>query len=222
MTKSLIPYQIAIVGPSGKGKTMSFRNMNPESCGFINMEGKPLPFINKFKHFAIPNTWQECYNKLIEYAKNPEITEVVLDSFSAYVDSLLETARKTKKGFDVWSLYNEEIGKLLYLITKYPKDIIVTGHSANVESEAGVEERRMSVKGNEWNKAGVESKFTIVVFANVIRDPMTGIAKYVLELNSDGKTSAKTPPMFVEEGEGHIVNDANEFLKRIRTKLSNG
>lgn len=94
-----VPYQIAIVGQSGKGKTMSFRNMNPETCGFINMEGKPLPFINKFKHYSVPNTWQEAYNKLIEFMKDPLITEVVLDSFSAYVDSLLETARKAKKGY---------------------------------------------------------------------------------------------------------------------------
>jgi hypothetical protein len=222
VNKKLIPYQIAVVGPSGKGKTMSFRNMNPETCGYINMEGKPLPFINKFKHYCIPNTWQECYSKLIEYAKSPEITEVVLDSFSAYVDSLLETARKTKKGFDTWNMYNEEIGKLLYLITKYPKDIIVTGHSANVESDSGVEERRIAVKGNEWNKAGVESKFTIVLYADVRRDPLSGKANYILNLNSDGVTSAKTPPMFIEEGEDYISNDANAFLQRVRNKLSNG
>jgi len=220
--EKVIPYQIGLVGQSGKGKTMSFRNMNTETCGFINMEGKPLPFVNNFKHFSSPNTWQECYSKLIEFAKEPTITEVVLDSFSAYVDSLLETARKTKKGFDTWNMYNEEIGKLLYLITKYPKDIIVTGHSANVETESGVEERRIAVKGNEWNKAGIESKFTVVLFADVRRDPMTGKSNYILELNSDGKTSAKTPPMFVEEGEEFISNDANAFLQRIRTKLSNG
>lgn len=92
------PYQIAVVSASGKGKTMSFRNMNPETCGFINAEGKPLPFINKFKHYCTPNTWTETYQKLIEYGKDPEITEVVLDSFSAYIDSLLKTARETKKG----------------------------------------------------------------------------------------------------------------------------
>lgn len=122
----------------------------------------------------------------------------------------------------MWNYYNEEIGKLLYLLTKYNKDIIVTGHSANIETESGVEERRISVKGNEWNKAGIESKFTIVLFTDVKRDPMTGKANYVFELNSDGKTSAKTPPMFIEEGETTVANDANAFLDRIRSKLSNG
>ena len=91
-------YQFAIVGMSGKGKTMSFRNMSPDTTGFINAECKPLPFINKFKYYSTPKDWQETYQKLIEFAKNPDITEVVLDSFSAYVDSLLKTAREIKKG----------------------------------------------------------------------------------------------------------------------------
>jgi hypothetical protein len=214
-----IPYPIAIVGSSGRGKTMSFRNMNPETCGFINAENKPLPFINKFKHYCTPNTWTETYQKLIEYGKNPEITEVVLDSFSAYIDSLLKTARETKKNFDIWNMYNEEVGKLLFLIKKYPKDIIVTGHSANVETETGVLERRMAVKGNEWNKTGVESAFTIVAFTEVVfrenkRD-------YVFNLLADGTTSAKTPPIFLPEGKETIANDCNEFLTFIRNTLSN-
>ena len=82
------PYQIMIVGSPGRGKTYSFRNMNPETCGFINMEGKPLPFINKFKYYSAPNGWQDAYNKLIEFAKDPNITEVVFDSFSTYMDAV--------------------------------------------------------------------------------------------------------------------------------------
>lgn len=93
------PYQIAIVGMSGKGKTMAFRNMNPKTCGYINAECKPLPFVNKFSNYKTPKTWQETYDTLIEYYKKDDITEVVLDSFSAYVDSLLKTAREKFKGF---------------------------------------------------------------------------------------------------------------------------
>lgn len=221
MTKT-IPYQIAVVGSSGKGKTMAFRNMNPETCAFINMEGKPLPFENKFKHYFVPQTWQECYQTIIKCAQDDTITEVVLDSFSAYFDSLLKTARETKKGFDTWNMYNEEIGKLMYLLKRYNKDIIVTAHTANVETELGVEERRIAVKGNEWNKAGIEKEFTIVVYADVIRDPMKNKANYKLIFNSDGKTSAKTPPMFLEEGEENMDNDVSQFLTKIRSKLSNG
>lgn len=214
-----VPYQIAIVGMSGKGKTMTFRNMDTTTCGFINAEGKPLPFINNFKHYCTPNSWQETYQKLIEYGKNPEITEVVLDSFSAYTDSLLKTAREIKKGFDTWNYYNEEIGKLMFLIKKYPKDIFVAAHSANVETEEGVSERRIAVKGNEWNKTGIEKDFTIVLFSEV--NLSTGKREYVLNLLSDGRTSAKTPPLFIEGGKESIPNDAQTFLQHVRKVLAN-
>jgi len=213
------PYQIAIVGMSGKGKTMAFRNMNFETCGYINAECKPLPFINKFKYYSIPKTWQETFDKLIEYYKDDKITEVVLDSFSAYVDSLLKTAREKFKGFDTWNFYNEEISKLLFFIKNYNKDIFVTAHSANVETDSGVAERRIAVKGNEHNKAGVESTFTIVNFVDV-RLVDGGKREYFLQLNSDGNTSAKTPPMFLHENEETIPNDCNQWLNRIREILN--
>jgi hypothetical protein len=143
-----IPYQFLIVGSSGRGKTYSFRSMNPKTCGFINVEGKPLPFINKFEHYSSPNNWKDTYNKLIEFAKDPNITEVVFDSFSAYMDSVLNSARETKKGFDIWNMYNEEIGKLMFLIKKYPKDIFLTAHYEWVQSEEGAIEKRVKVKGD--------------------------------------------------------------------------
>lgn len=140
-------YQFALVGMSGRGKTMAFRNMDIETTGFINMEAKPLPFLNKFKYYSAPNNWQECYQKLIEYAKEKAIKVIVLDSFSAYMDSVLKTARDTKRGFDIWNYYNEEIGKLLYVIKNIRKHIVVTTHYEWVETEEGAIEKRIAVKG---------------------------------------------------------------------------
>lgn len=210
------PYQIAIVGPSGRGKTYSFRNMNPDTTGYINGENKPLPFKNNFKHYCKPNNWQEIYAKLIEYAKNDEIEVVVFESFSAYVDSLLKTAREVKRGFETWNYYNEEIGKLLYLIKKYPKDIFVTAHTDIVQTEEGIAEKRIGVKGNEWNKVGIEKDFTVVMYADVRLSETN--REYFLVLNSDGTNSAKTPPMFFE-GKNTIPNDCNEVIKEIKTVL---
>ena len=218
MAKTKVPYQLALVGMSGKGKTMALRNMDPETTGFINLEGKPLPFPNKFKHYSIPRNWQESYQKLIEFAKNDEIDVVVLDSFSAYVDSLLKTARETKRGFDIWNMYNEEIGKLMYVIKNYPKHLIVTAHYAWVETESGAVEKRIAVKGNEWNKAGVEKDFTIVHFADM--KLVDGKREYFIELNSDGRSSAKTPPMFLQEGEETITNDYKPFMDRMNKILN--
>lgn len=212
------PYQIALIGASGHGKTMSFRNMNPETTGFINSENKPLPFKNSFKYYCSPKTWQETYQKLIEYAKDKEIDVVILDSFSAYVENLLRNARDTKKGFDIWNMYNDEIGKLLYVIKNYPKHIIVSGHSAWVENQEGVEEKRMMVKGGEWNRASIEKDFTIVHYADM--RVIDGKRKYVITLNSDGRNTAKTPPMFLKEGEEEIENDYSLFITRINEVLN--
>lgn len=212
-----VPYQFALVGMSGKGKTMALRNMNPETTGFVNMESKPLPFINKFKYYSTPDTWQEAYKKLIEYAKNSSIEVVILDSFSAYLDSLLKTARETKKGFDTWNYYNEEVGKLLFMIKKFPKHIVVIAHYEWVEAEQGVIERNIKVKGKEW-KGLIDKEFTIVHYADMkIVDEKR---QYFIELHSDGTSSAKTPLMFTLEGEETMSNDYNTFIERVDKKLS--
>jgi hypothetical protein len=207
-----------IVGSPGRGKTYSFVNMNPKSCGFINMEGKPLPFINKFENYYCPNNWQDAYSKLIEYAKNDKITEVVFDSFSSYMDSILKTARETKKGFDIWNMYNEEIGKLMFIIKKYPKDIFLTAHYEWIQTEEGAIEKRIKVKGKEW-EGMVEKEFTIVTYADVqIKD---GKKYYNLKLNTDGKDSAKCPPIFMVNNSDIIPNDCNMFLQHVRKVLNN-
>lgn len=212
------PYQIMIVGSPGRGKTYSFRNMNPETCGFINMEGKPLPFINKFKHYSAPNGWQDAYNKLIEFAKDPNITEVVFDSFSTYMDAVLKTARETKKGFDVWNEYNTKLAELMFIFKKYTKDIFVTAHYEWIQNEGGAIEKRIKSKGKEF-EGMVEKDFTIVTFADMrIKDDKK---EYYLKLNTDGKDSAKCPPMFLVDDQDTIPNDSNAFLNHIRTILNN-
>lgn len=210
------PYQIAIVGPSGRGKTYSFRNMNKNTTGFINIESKPLPFKNEFKYYHKTTSWQDTYSKLIEYAKDPEIEVVVLDSFSAYAESLLKTSRDIKKNYEIWNHHNDEIGKLIInLIKSYPKDIFVTAHTESIEIDGGIDEKRISIKGNEW-KGKIENNFTMVVYANV--KLTENDREYYFELNSDGKTSAKTPPMFFEN-KSVVPNDSNEIIAEIKKVL---
>lgn len=93
-------YKILIPGASGKGKTYMFRTMDPNTTGFINVENKPLPFKNNFKyHKRITLGSKEALDTLVEYAKNPEITSIVFDSFSAYMDLVLSESKAAKKGF---------------------------------------------------------------------------------------------------------------------------
>lgn len=134
-------YKVLLVGSSGKGKTYSFRNMNPNTTGFINVENKPLPYKNKLKYHTRVNTFQEAYDALAEYAKNPEIDTIIVDSLSAYTDLVLAEARRTKKGFEIWSMYNDEIGKLLTRIKRVPKEVFVTAHYEILGIEGNMEKR---------------------------------------------------------------------------------
>jgi hypothetical protein len=52
MTTQREVYKVLLVGASGKGKTMSFRNFDRATTGFINIENKPLPFPGRFEHTA--------------------------------------------------------------------------------------------------------------------------------------------------------------------------
>jgi len=204
-------YKIFIVGMSGQGKTYSSRNLDPDTTGFINIENKPLPYKNKYKFHARPGTIAGCFAALRDYAANPAITLIVIDSFSAFVDMLLKEARASKKGFDIWNLYNEKIGEFLDEIKKVKKEVIITGHyeTLNIETNS---EKRVKVKGKEWEGL-IEKEFTIVLYTD---------KKY-----EEGK---KTQYRFITEGEGlsakcgdpaifgdnkYIPSDMNEVYKSI-------
>jgi hypothetical protein len=203
-------YKVFIVGSSGKGKTYSFRNMDPDTTGFLNIEDKPLPFKNKFKHHLRPTTVLETKAMLKELADNPEVKSICIDSFSAYVDLLLSECRTTKKGFDIWNMYNEEIGKFLNFIKKIQKEVFITGHYETLGVE-GNQEKRIKVKGKEW-EAVIEKEFTVVLYADnkfVDKKP-----EYFLVAVQEG-TSAKCPPDLLGTNVVTITNDCNEIHKKI-------
>lgn len=202
-------YKILLVSQSGKGKTFSARNLNREKTGFVNVENKPLPFKGGFKHHTRCNTYGEAYAALIEYAKNPEIDVIFFDSFSAYIDLLLLECRKTKKGFDVWNLYAEEIGKLLHLIKRIPKEVYVTAHY-EVLSPEGSPEKRVKVKGKEWEGV-IEKEFTIVLYADrKVNDKKEVEAWFDTSLEG---TSSKCPPDLLDGSK--VDNDCDLIQKAI-------
>ncbi len=204
-------YKTMLVGSSGKGKTYSFRNMNPTTTGYLNIEDKPLPFKNRFKYFSRPKTVAEVKTALKEYASNPEITSIVIDSFSAYVEMLLGEARSTKKGFDIWNLYNEEIGKFLNFIKVIQKEVFITAHYEVLGIE-GNQEKRVKVKGKEWEGL-IETQFTSVLYAdNKFNEK--GVPEYYFNTVQEG-TSAKCPPDLLGKDVMKISNDCNEIYNKI-------
>lgn len=205
-------YKVLLVGQSGKGKTYAFRNMNPLTTGFINVENKPLPFKNNFKYHKRINSYVEVLDTIKEYANNPEITEIVVDSFSAYMDLVLAEARRTKKGFDTWNMYNEEIAKFAFFVKKCEKEVYVTSHYEILGIE-GNQEKRVKVKGKEM-EGQVEKDYTIVLYADNKFDDK-GSPEYYLNLAQEG-TSAKCPPAIFGNGIYKVSNDVNEINNKIK------
>ena len=209
------PLQIALVALSGRGKTMSFRNCDPDTFGFINAEGKPLPFPNRFKNYSKPRTWQDMIKIFVEYAKDPKIEAVGFDSLSAFLDSLFEYANANRSGYEIYNFYNAEVGKFLNLIKRFPKTLFVTAHYEATENVDGVLETHIKTKGKEF-KCQIEREFTCVMFADVKMLPEDK-REYFFTLNSDGRTSAKTPPYLFGEV-NKIPNDVNLIIKTIQEK----
>jgi len=141
-------YKILEIGESGGGKTYSFRNMDRETTLFINIENKPLPFKGSFKHTVIPQNPQDVLAALAAGSQNPAVKQIVVDSFSAYVDLLLLQARAIKTGYEIWSYYNENIGKFNDYVKKVQKEVFVTAHYEILTDElGGIKKKRAKVKG---------------------------------------------------------------------------
>jgi len=203
-------YKVLELGQSGKGKTYSFVNMNRDTTGFLNIENKPLPFKGTFKYHDRPLKFQDAFATLIEYGKNPEIDAIVVDSQSAYFDMVLKEARLTKKNFDIWNMYNDEIAKFQDMIKRIPKEIFVTGHYEllNIESSW---EKRAKVQGKAL-EGMVEKDYTMVVYAdNKLVDKKF---QYFFNLAMEGG-SAKCPPDIFGEGIYQIPNDSKYILEKI-------
>jgi hypothetical protein len=203
-------YKILVVAQSGKGKTYAARNLDPNTTGFLNVEDKPLPFKNGFKYHARCTSVADVKNKLNEYATNPDIKVIFFDSFSAYVDLLLADARKTKKGFDIWNYYNEEIGKILTYIKSIQKEVIVTAHYEMLNIE-GDQDKRVKVKGKEWEGL-IEKEFTMVLYADRKHDEKGKTVAW-FELALEG-SSCKCPPDIFGEDTLRIENDYKYLIDK--------
>lgn len=209
-------YKILLIGASGRGKTYSFRNMNRETTAFINVENKPLPFKGQFKNTAVPNKAGDVILFLTQLNNRQDIDCVIVDSFSAYIDLLLAESRATKTGYDIWSYYNEQIGKFNEAVKKSNKEVFVTAHWDVITDEVGGgKERRALVKGNEW-KSMVEKDYTITLYTEAKVPFGEEKAKHSFVLYSDGTTSAKCPPDIFGTDVISIDNDSNLVLEKIR------
>lgn len=205
-------YKVLLVASSGSGKTMSAQNLDRTTTGFLNVENKPLPFKGDFKNHVVPKDISQINATLIEWAKNPDISDIFIDSLSAIFDMVLMDCRGRFKGFDVWNSYAETIQKLIDLIKRIPKEIFMTAHYEILGIEGSME-KRVKVQG-KMLEGIIEKDFTMVLYGNKKFDEK-GKPKYSYNLVEDG-ASAKCPPGIFGEDIYQIPNDCKLILDKIQ------
>lgn len=203
-------HKICLVSSPGKGKTYSFRNMDEAKTGFINAENKPLPFDKNFKYYAKPKKFSGALKAIEDYAKNPEINCIVLDSMSEVFGMLIEEMRANFRGFDVWDNYNKGITKFMNLVKSVEKEMFLTAHYEVINIE-GEPEKRIKTKGKEW-EGMIEKEFTVVMYADskFVNDKPS----YFFKLAAEG-SSAKCPPKIFGEEVFKIPNDSQAILDKV-------
>lgn len=192
---------IAVVGPSGTGKSMCLRNLPQDRIIILDLERKGMPFKIKNPACLVQSTsWANLLVQLRNASKNPNIDIIVIDSITRAIELIQTHCEQQFKGFEIWKNYNDMIGDLLYELKSYNKTVILTSLEEIVQIQ-GMDgslttRRRMFVQGKEWANRGIESECLAVWTCFARRDKESGKIAYMFASQTDGVTLAKTPPFW--------------------------
>ena len=206
--------KVLVVGPSGNGKSYMAKTADTEKTGYINPERKPLPFKAVFKHMGKPRTWAGVLKNIQDYADNPEIDNLIIDSQSMAFEMLHLEMKDLHDGYKIYSNYNTEVARYFNLIRNIQKDIIVISHDETLVDQ-GYKQRKAKVHGKEF-EGRVEAYYTTVLFAD--KRLKEGKPEYFLRTFEED-TSTKVPEgLFGEELE--IPNSADFIFKALQQYYS--
>ena len=210
---------VAIVGSSGTGKSFSMRHLPPEDTFIFNFEEKYLPFREHLAFNPYSSTNLDAMEtKLSAVMNDPKYKYVVVDSFTKYAEILMNYAKMSFKGYDIFNVYSDRIWKLLQLLKKNNGKyvfVIATSEIVAIEQPSGakVNNQRIAVQGKVW-EGKIEKEFTLVLFTDVRRNKDNKHIDYTLVTNNDGTSSAKSPfGMFEEE---RVPNDLLVVAKTMK------
>jgi len=207
-----------LLGPSGRGKSYSLRNLPPAHTRIINTERKTLPFKGSDKiPQDRPRTVKEFFECMSEHLADKDCKALVIESMSAFLDTLLQEARVLKTGWDVYDYYNQKIYAMFETVKKFNdagKHVIVINHDdVNTNELTGKSTVSAKVKGQEW-RGIMEKEFDIVLHSEMELDEKDQKPHYYFRTQTDGMVPAKSPAEMFDEI--LIDNDIFEVLKKIK------
>lgn len=171
---------VLILGESGTGKSASLRNFKAEEIKVINVEGKPLPFKNKFESFSSDN-----YVKILKSMQETTKPVIVIDD-AQYLMANEFMRRATERGYDKFTEIAQNFWNLVNKIKELPKDQIVY-LLAHIERDQNGNEKIKTIGKLLDEKITVEGMFTIVLKTNV------NDGAYTFLTQNSGHDTVKSP-----------------------------
>lgn len=201
---------VAIVGPSGTGKSTSIQSLDPATTVLIGVDPKGLPFRGWKKKYTplkgtdfkngnyVQSDNSSTISKVLKRISDerPEIKTIVVDDCqyimaNEFMARALETGftKFTEIGLHGWQPLKDAKGLRDNLI------IFFLYHDEMVTDSDYVARRKIKTIGKLVDeKITLEGMFRVVLFTQIKRDPKDPTkAEYLFITQSDGKTSAKSP-----------------------------
>jgi hypothetical protein len=213
--------KVAIVGPSGSGKSYMTKTANKETTGYINTENKPLPYKGEpFKNMGLPKTWVGFMTCLADYGKNPEVHRIIIDSQTEAFNILNQESVRNFSNWDIAKNYNRKVREYEVLLKDIQKDILIFSHDELIRIGESGKQRRMVVHNKEHD-GKIEEHYTIVLYtgSRLVKERPT----YFLRTFEED-TSTKCPEGLFPDAKGdnllEIPNDANYIFTAVEQYYS--
>jgi len=202
---------VAILGPSGDGKTTStiinpdgkfdldnYQGMDPKSHFILNLDRKTLPFPagmwgTEQRNYVEPKNFDEIRSALAYCAKQKDIKSVAIDTVNIYL-AMKEFNDRKKMSFDQWREVSNDIIELNMLCNSTLRDdqvAYIFGHTMLQTQQDGTEKMVFSVIGKKLTKTQPEGFYPIVLMTRVDYGD-DGDNKYLFQTKAN-HSSAKTP-----------------------------
>jgi len=199
---------IAIVGPSGTGKSTSIRTLDPKETFIINVARKELPFKGAEKLYNLEsknymevddiNQITTLLQQISEKALH--IKTIVMDD-AIYSMSFLMMKKANEVGFGKFVNLAKDVTNMLTTARKLRNDLKVfyITHSENIEDDGHIVGQKIKTIGKALdNQIVLEGLFTICLYTHVGEDKDEK-ATYHFVTNRFKNYPAKSPmDMFAE------------------------
>ena len=193
---------IAIVGPTGTGKSTSIKHLDPKETYIINVAKKELPFKGADKLYNVDNkNYKEVddANEITRLLKTisekaPHIKNIIIED-SNYIMGFNLMEKATETGFTKFTLMARDMVDLFRTTRKLRDDLKVFyfSHPETVEDGGEIIGYKIKTAGKMIDsQIGLEGLLTICLYTHV-EETKDGTCTYHFITNRFKKYPAKSP-----------------------------